>query len=180
MPSLWFATLFAGSTSKSGMLIKPEDIRPAKDGKSDFFSWQLFRWVRKYRCGRWNEIWQWPSGTLYIGMSDNDYEEPGMGWLSGRMLRNVCSYGQDLKTFAHPIPARAKDVTGAFWTDYMRRGVCAIHPDIVHVWDYCAPNRRRCKYCAKTEQSYIVTAEQIKWEPVSLPGIRLFRNARSI
>ena len=71
--------------------IKAEEFKPEKKGKSDFYSWQLYRWLKKYPYyfrvfkGTWNPITghDIKHPILYIGAKDG-------GWFHGRVLRKLC------------------------------------------------------------------------------------------
>lgn len=133
------------------------DIRPATDWKSDFYSWQLFRWVRKDR--RFCQIWQEPRGAVYIGHADEASDDV---WLHGRLLRNLCSFGADLHRAAHHLEAGSKNITEEWWARYLAKGVCEIHGDLMHKW-LDGGDTRRCKHCGKVERRHVELVEQVTW-----------------
>lgn len=137
-------------------MVTHNEIKPTTKGKSDFFSWQLFRWVRKNpECTKvWAGTWNNCTGVdreksvLYIG-----YERDGK-WIHARQLTNLCTHGARLDCFAYGTAHDTEnwvDVTDAFWSDYMKKGVCAIHGDYAHNWSQ-EGGRRTCSYCGKTEK----------------------------
>lgn len=151
------------------MNIKACDIKPSVKGQSDFFSWQLFRWIRKnptaFRIyvGTWNSV----DGinpdhpVFYIG-----YEREDNSWISARNLRNLCCVNQDLQSYSYgPSHDTANwiDVTEAFWTDYMKKGVCAIHGDNAHEWDEKDDGLRYCIYCCETQILKTKMVEVSEW-----------------
>lgn len=151
------------------MIPKASDIKPKVKGQSDFFSWQLYRYMRKYTdpkdqrvfAGTWNSI----DGVnplrpvLYIGQLSKDL------WFSGRQLRNLCRHGGSIVRYAYHAGHDTKnwvDVTDAFWSDYMKIGVCAIHGDLAHDWDVSG-DERTCRYCGKREIKRIKMVEKEIW-----------------
>lgn len=156
-----------------------EQIRPKVNGKSDFFSWRLFQFMRKHGCrydkiyaSNWNpvlgrmEVDSDPSkaiesGYLMIGHMDSH------GWFGGRGLRRLCSgpsngslmcmsYSED-----HGV-SEWVDVTDLFWEKYLKIGVCAIHRNFAHEWSHDG-DLRTCIYCQKTEKRIIEMVEKERW-----------------
>jgi hypothetical protein len=136
-------------------MINHQQIKPAANGRSDFFSWQLYRWVKKHpgRLKIWAGTWNSCTGidrekpVLYIG-DDRDGD-----WIHARQLRNLCTHGANLQAWAYGPPHDTKnwvDATEAFWGDYLKKGVCAIHGDFAHDWDDQG-QRRACNYCGAVE-----------------------------
>lgn len=151
------------------MKINKDDIKPKVKGQSDFFSWQLFRWIRKnptaFRIykGTWNSIdgLNADNTALYIG-----YERENGGWIIARNLRNLCCVNQDLQSYSYGgchDTANWIDVTQEFWSDYMKKGVCAIHGDNAHDWTNCE-SRRVCNHCGKVQESTIIMVPKIVWQ----------------
>jgi hypothetical protein len=150
------------------MNIIANDIKPTVDGKSDFFSWQLFRWIRKnptaYRIylGTWNSVngIDDKNRVLYIG-----YEREGDRWISARRLTNLCCINQDLKSYSfapcHDIKNWV-DVTNIFWGDYMKKGVCAIYSSS-HKWTLKSDSLRDCEYFGKVEILKTKMVEVKEW-----------------
>jgi len=148
--------------------INPLDIKPKVRGQSDFFSWQLYRWVKekpnalKIWTGTWNDCTgiDPEKPVFYIG-SERDEE----GYIHGKQLRNLCSYGASLDGWAYGPSLDTKnwvDVTDQFWSDYMQTGVCAIHGDYAHSWIE-EGKTRTCEYCGTTQKQMTKLIEKIEW-----------------
>ena len=144
--------------------------QPKVKGKSDFYSWNLFRWLRKQNFTRRNlfSIFKTPrEGAPYvIGYRDSE------GCIIGFRLKELCSTGSD-KQFPQVCCYGNKDwedVTEWFWFEYESIGVCAIHGDFAHDWIYSkAKSIRVCNYCKKREfkNIKIVEIERITWEGIA-------------
>jgi hypothetical protein len=148
-------------------MIDSNTIKPKSRGKSDFFSWQLYRWVKKFpnRITIWSATWNCGTGvdhkkrSLYIG-DQRDGE-----WIYARQLRNLCLIGQKLEAYAYYAAhdtANWEDVTDWFWAEYMRIGVCAIHDDYSHNFDE-RDDERVCRHCGKKEIRITEMVERRKW-----------------
>lgn len=138
------------------MKINPEEFKPKVKGESDFFSWKLYRWLYNhkdktniFKCN--NDLW---IGELW----DNDFV--------GVNLRHLCRYGRNPEIMCHSYETKDgwDDVNEWFWSEYSRIGVCAIHGDYAHKWNYLYPTKRKCEYCGKIETSYIETKRIEKWK----------------
>lgn len=149
-----------------------DQIKPKVRGQSDFFSWQLYRYMKKYRNPSEHRIWaatwsncygvQPDKPSLYIG-SDRDGD-----WIHARQLRNLCLVGQKIERYAYGAPhdtGNWVDVTDAFWGDYLKIGVCAIHGDFAHKW-HEEGGLRTCDHCGKKERKQIVMVEKEVWRAV--------------
>ena len=136
------------------------DIKPEVNGRHDFYSWQLYRWAKKYghsnydsmdnkmrvyRCNDENR-----KGQLLIGFLDK-CEGPGNHFISGNQLRYICSYGRKLESWAIPV-SDVEDITESFWAEYYHKGICAIHGDLVHEWIEM-DDLIQCQYCNKTKDT---------------------------
>lgn len=152
------------------MIPMAEQVKPKIRGKSDFFSWQLYCYMKKYKHPSEFRIWSatWNScygvqpekPSLHIGG-----ERDGQ-WIHARQLKNLCLVGQKVERYAYGAihdTANWVDVTDAFWTDYMKKGVCAIHGDYAHKW-HEEGSQRKCEYCDKTEKKQIVMVEKEIWQ----------------
>lgn len=146
-----------------------EEYKPKEKGKSDFYSWNLYRWLRKQSKEKIDvlkktKIYQDEDGILYIG-SRYDKEEKNV---SGFRLRALCSTGSNNKfptVFWHPKSYKWKDVTDEFYAEYERIGVCAIHGDFAHEWKYSvAKTIRYCRHCKKREFKKVEMVERVYWE----------------
>lgn len=144
-------------------------IKPDQTGRSGFFSWQLYRYVKRHRSDSEQRVWAgtWSpifgidrnSPVLYIGC-ERDGE-----WIHAVRLRDLCRQGSPITRWAygpgHDTP-RWVDVTDKFWSEYMEKGVCAIHGDAAHKWQQ-GDNKRRCEYCGKREVLESKMVEQFHW-----------------
>lgn len=151
------------------LVIDPKTIKPKVRGKADFYSWQLYRWAKKYPGrlqifkGTWNSSTGLNGGnpTLYIGLMDED----GSGWFHGAQLRHICCVGRKIESWAYGPnfdTANWEDATEWFWDEYMRIGVCAIHGDLWHDWSICC-DTRTCTRCGATEHKQVVEFTRDVW-----------------
>lgn len=151
--------------------LEAKDVKPSKKGKSDFYSWQLYRWLREkpdynhvYK-GAWNCIngYDQQRRTLYIGrMEDSCF--------LGTALRRLCHYGAKLESWAYCSEGHRldewEDTTESFIAEYMTKGVCAIHGDVAHKWRYVpSAGIRTCDYCGKEEKRNLVFVPKTVWMP---------------
>ena len=144
-------------------MINPNDIKPKVTGKADF-SWQLYRWIKKYPESYHVYSDNDPSfPCLYIGMIAN--EDPD--YCYGRAIRQLCVCGEKIKAYAYGGSAynvcEWSEVTEQFWSEYMKKGICAIHGDLVHKWNVSG-NTRTCQYCGKVEYKKTVMIPKEVWE----------------
>ena len=152
----------------SDLIVSANDIKPQVHGISDFFSWNLYRFVRKNPTalkvwlGNWNTItgFDAENPVVYIGR-DRD-----KNWIHARSLRNLCTVGSGLEMFAYGGCHGTKDwqdITEQFWKSYLENGVCAIHGDFAHKW-HKTGNERQCEYCRKVQTKIEVTQIVSSWE----------------
>lgn len=150
--------------------MEAEQVKPLKKGVSDFYSWQLYRWLKKKP--RYNKIYEgvWNSfdgynperRVLYMGLMDG-------GCFLGTQLRQLCRHGAKLESWAfchkeHHVEEWV-DVTEDFWRDYNLKGVCAIHGDFAHKWSYVPwTDERICQHCGKIEKRSFVFVPKVIWE----------------
>jgi hypothetical protein len=157
--------------SMDNIIIEPESIKPKVKGWSDFFSWNLYRWVKNNPeyvhvfQSTWNPVYdkdrpdfKW----LMIGMIDQDDESCFLG----RHLPNVCCEGKPQESFAYCCHVHDvknwKDITDEFWKRYMEIGVCAIHGDFAHKWIESG-RERMCEYCGKKERKMTFIESVERW-----------------
>lgn len=145
-----------------------KSIQPAVTGQSDFFSWQLYRWVKRRpdACEIWRGYWNPVTGldasrpTLFIGEMMKD------GWFHGRRLRSLCVHGGKLESYAHTPSGFGTDkwenISAEWWPEYMRIGICAIH-SASHDW-LEEGQRRVCKRCGAAQRKRVDFIERICWE----------------
>ncbi len=154
------------------MIINAEDYRPKEKGKSDFYSWNLYRWLRKQACEpeifKKNKIYKSNEGDLYVGTR---YGGNTGDHVIGVRLRHLCS-GSGFGKF--PLCGSWigshdwEDVTEEFYSKYNRIGVCAIHDYAAHNFNYLKDNSARmCGYCGKIERKVVTMVERVGWEAVA-------------
>jgi deoxyadenosine/deoxycytidine kinase len=151
----------------------PEKYKPAKRGKSDFFSWQFYLWMKKKPdfCRIYKGVWNSATGydpdrqVLYVGLLADDC-------FMGNLLRRVCSRGDKIESWAFCSKEYRleewQDITDQFFKDYEHRGVCAIHGDMAHKWPLNPDSDIRvCEYCGVKQIKKIEMVPQESWEPLS-------------
>jgi hypothetical protein len=149
--------------------MNPEKYKPKVKGKSDFYSWQLYKWMKKNPdfCRIFEGVWNSATGyephrkVLYIGLLDDEC-------FMGNLLVRICTYKAKLESYAYCSKAHHleewKDITEEFFMDYEKRGVCAIHKGIVHKWAYQPDSDiRTCAYCGETQKKELVTVQKEVW-----------------
>jgi hypothetical protein len=144
--------------------IDPQEFKPRVHGVSDFYSWNLYRWLKNNT--HMNRIWLTPEnvflpekGTLVIG-SERDGQ-----WIHGSRLIAVCNSRKSLQSWAYHGGFKTpewKDVTEEFFAQYATIGVCAIHRDNAHKWNIDG-DTRVCEYCGKVEKKTIEFREHVTW-----------------
>lgn len=139
------------------MQLNPEDFRPKVNGKADFYSWVLYKWLKKYTPRRIHtNVYKIETGELFIGTVSP------IGMFAGRRLRELCRAPTNLTLFYIP-KFKAVDITEEFWKHYAKCGLCAIHPTI-HSWNYVDnKNMRTCSRCGVEEESMTVYAPKLIW-----------------
>lgn len=165
-------------------MIAAKDFKPSVTGRSDFFSWQMYRWLKKhpYYTTIWAGTWNHVSGiggesVLYIGG-----ERDENGYISARWLRNLCLSGENLQAWAYgPChdTANWKDISDWFWSQYRAIGVCAIHGDYAHKWVYYGEFLRECQYCKTREAAKTVMAPSIVWAAAEIGKAMHHRSSES-
>lgn len=147
--------------------ITPKLIKPKVRGKSDFFSWQLYRWVKKYpaRLQIFKGTRNSATGIdrekpqLYIGVMTDDH------WFHGAQLRYICCVGRKIEAWAYGPnfdTENWENITDQFWNDYMKIGTCAIHGDLWHDWN-TEGDKRTCTRCGATEHKQTETFTKEVW-----------------
>jgi len=157
------------------MIPTAEQVKPKVRGKSDFYSWQLYQYMKMYKNPSqfrvWSATWNSCHGvqpekpSLYIG------GERDGSWIHARQLRNLCLKGQKIERYAYGAPhdtANWVDVTDAFWIDYLKKGVCAIHGDHAHNWVQDG-DFRTCQYCREMQQKQIIMMPREIWVSTHQP-----------
>lgn len=152
--------------------MKAKDFMPKVKGKSDFYSWQLYKWMKKKPdfCRIYEGVWNSATGydpnriILYIGLLYDDC-------FMGSMLRRICTVGAKLDSMAYCSKGHHldewQDVTDSFFADYRKRGVCAIHGGMAHKWTYDVELAiRTCEYCGEKQEKKTVMVPKDVWENV--------------
>lgn len=141
--------------------------QPKIKGKSDFYSWDLFRWLRQQHRTRMGRVFIFETpreATPYV-IGYRDLE----GCIIGFRLKELCSTGSDKQfpqVFCYGNQAW-EDVTDWFWSEYERIGVCAIHGDWAHDFTYLSDNTARmCQHCGKIEKRKVEMVERVTWEGI--------------
>lgn len=139
------------------------------DSKTDRFSENLMKWVRKHRTSpifvaysRVSIIDGKPlpdfsysktcAGNLYVGFGDIDD-----GWLHGSRLSEIICNGVRAKEWANP-PKYDFHVISDWWERYITGGKCCIDPEhkLYHDrerWElYAGGRKRKCVWCGNFEQ----------------------------
>jgi hypothetical protein len=143
-----------------------EEYKPKEKGKSDFYSWNLYRWLKKQQKEgffRKTNIYKTEDGALYIGARYGGWHDG----VTGTKLRSLCS-GSGTGKF--PLVGlfcdshKWEDITDWFWSEYERIGVCAIHGEFAHNFELVNDTTRKCNHCGKIEYKKIEMVERITWE----------------
>lgn len=153
-------------------------VKPKIKGESDKYSWNLWRWLNKYKWHRnvyfritedspefnINNI---KASDLYIGTMDST-------GLSGNRLGTILGKGigkDDCFAF-HPIAGWRNDefidITDIFWKEYINIGRC-LFTEHSGVWirgdedrfSY-TNNTRKCNWCGKWQHKEIIKEVKIK------------------
>ena len=153
-----------------GVKMNAEKYKPSKKGVSGFYSWQLYRWMKKNPdfCKVYLGVWNSATGydpnrtVLYIGFLDD-------GCFMGNLLARTCTCNSKLDSWAYCSKEHHldewQDVTESFFKDYEKRGVCAIHKGMAHKWTYYPGNNKRtCKYCGDVQERKTVMVQKEVWE----------------
>lgn len=145
-------------------------IKPDENGISDFFSWNLYRWVKAHPdlCRVYKSNWNFwnghkggfKNGQIMIGHID------GKNWFSGRALTQVAG-GRLVHPMAYPGGSfqteKWRDITDEFWKRYLRIGVCALGQHR-HKFKYEGEEFRVCKYCNRKEKRRTVMVPEYHWD----------------
>lgn len=139
----------------------------------DKYSPNIFKWVK--RATKDNPLfykeenlvaYRDKEGCVHIGFASADKREKN--WISGRQLEEVLGSGGYLVSrppFAMNIAAML--MLANFWSEYIKRGRCAIDKDHVrrfigdeNRW-HTKGNTRTCQWCGKAKQKLVKRKEVI-------------------
>ena len=156
------------------MRVIASDYKPKEKGKSDKFSWNLYRLLRQWQ-GRdisvikigWNMIdgeCSLERGNLYICC---DLSVPGL--LHGNQITRIMSSGpKEANVYIGrmgDVPwhhYKREDVTGWFFREYADKGRCLVVPQWSHEWIEINANSRKCKHCGKHERRTVYTERKVR------------------
>lgn len=153
-------------------------IRPAVNSRSDKFSWRLYK--RALERGRervylsaWSQILgdvipdfdalkagdRRQVGQLMIGRAIED------GYFAGKRLVEVMRHGGSVRDMAYGRDFNTSawiDVTDWFWREYLARGRCIVHGDLVHEWVRINASARKCAYCGRHERRTVRSVRKVE------------------
>lgn len=127
----------------------------------NFYSKGLFQWLKKHK--RYNKIYM----ATWNNWNGHDPENPVMmigridedGWFVGNAIKSVCRVRGDRNAFAFPAKPffthEWTDITEEFVSMYHARGLCHIHGDHAHDFEYLSDDEKQCRRCGD-----IFTAER--------------------
>lgn len=155
------------------MKIKAKDFKPEVKGKSDKFSWNLYRLLKEWeddvsviRVG-WNFLngrCSLDRGQLYVCRNPKDGD-----FLHGNEINHIMGQGPSKAHVAIGMMGKTpwwshewEDVTEWFFREYEAKGRCLIAPNWSHEWIEINANARKCKHCGKHEKRAVYTRRTAK------------------
>lgn len=140
----------------------PEEFRPKIKGISDFFSWNLYRWMKNHKECTTVYAKDADLTYLWIGYKYPDEE----GTFTGVSLRSICNTGinPSIGCYAFNDGSDWGNINKHFWSEYRRIGVCAIWGDRAHKWHKINDDHRICEYCKKAQIRRIEMVPKEIWE----------------
>lgn len=164
--------------------IDPDIIRPAVNGRSDRWSWNLYRYLHNWRRKRASlmlRVYHIPGDpTQYmnpdpaVAVAGWDPATTGTsgirlghlhaddGWLSGSNLSTVLNDNGTIWSFHPGAVAGATDITLPFFDAYLRLGRCLFDPRHTQYlrhdegrWQMDGDSHRRCTWCGHQQQRHI-------------------------
>ena len=151
-------------------MIDIKKFKPKVKGKSDKFSWNLYKWLKAnpnhYRI--YKSTWCPVMGIVekpdryYIGYRDGQSK-----WVSAIMLMRVCCGQKQSAAYggAHGTDDWI-DITDEFYKEYEEKGVCAIPDYNNHNWENHGLTKRKCLNCGRVEKRETVRISQKVWKEV--------------
>lgn len=132
--------------------IDHEIIKPKKDGVSDFFNFNIYRYALDMNDSHCRAI----RVNLKIGKPDILM----LGTLSedkksiyGCKLIDILSKkeGEYFTPEKHIIEGSCRDISERFWALYLLHGGCLID-DLFHVYENKPNNTKSCRFCGQTKE----------------------------
>lgn len=154
------------------MSVNPKEFKPKLRGKSDKFSWRIFKFLVKYapyglqvyRVG-WcplGGIVPVDSGELMFVLDNGD------GWPITARIKRVTVVGNDASGAVISWSGKnwrqleKEDVTDWFFREYARIGRCLFQPEWSHDFIKINRNSRKCRHCGGHQKRAVVTKKTIK------------------
>lgn len=155
------------------MKISANNFKPKVRGKSDKFSWNLYRLLKEWeddvsviRIG-WNFLdgqCSLDRGQLYI------CRDPKSGdFLSGNEIHQIMGQGPSKAHVAIGMMSKTpwwkhewEDVTEWFFREYADKGRCLIVPNWSHEWIEINSNARKCKHCGQHQRREVYTKRKLE------------------
>ena len=156
------------------MRVSAKNFKPKVRGKSDKFSWNLYRLLKDWegreisvvRIG-WNTLdggCDISRGSLYICC---DLSVPD--WMHGNQIVRVMCEGPKAANVAFGMMGSKpwhhydrEDVTEWFFREYADKGRCLLVPNWSHDWIEINVNARKCRHCGKHERREVYTKRTAK------------------
>lgn len=166
-----------GRTQTGGSLYGQELMPLIKAaGRTDRFSENLWKWVRKYRDrplfvafsekdGRTYDEAKTLASRLYIGFHRLDD-----GWLHGSRLIEILCNGAAAESWAYQPAMQFREIPG-WWDKYIEHGKCFIDPEHYLYLDNARwiveGDVRTCIWCGKYQQrEHIEMVPQREWKSI--------------
>jgi hypothetical protein len=150
--------------------VAPDTIKPALPGKSDHYSWNLYRFIRKEPS--FNRVFIDSDDALWLGAVSLENQ------LVGARLSTLLRNHRTFSCFSIAITPDMKEITDAFWTHYHAQGVCFLDSGYHHFLQ--EGDTRTCSRCG--HQEHLVTTMQpaTHWTsmPLSIEPSTQLRNAK--
>lgn len=147
--------------------VKHSEVCPAKKGKTDKYSWNFFRYLKKHK-GHVKIFKEWgkPMGMRHLLASS--ITQCTDDCCKGKMFIGVKMYnlvGGQLKEWSYYTETKYVDVTKKFMEEYKRIGVCVLDPQHVaygYKWD-SKVRVRTCTRCGMKQKKKIEYRKEEHW-----------------